>query len=548
MWRKETKPKCCEEHEPLPKQVQCFWPEVCEELQKLKCRHVKRFVKRKRLMKLAIPLKSVNRDRFVPTCPCKLEKSIEILRLDERKHTRTEQLAYPKARQLLLFKEQARTLFDPFRNANLNRLIRKSLFSLYSRLANVQPPKRRKVIPKWDRKEWAHHTAKLNKLAKPKKPKKIPKEPSKRMPLKNMKRFKYLAEPRKYEVLEKPEWTITDVMYRYKASERLINLSQPVKFDETKFIRPMPAPIPANVLKAVASARIKSLASPTSRGAKSAPADIKENPFSVSPLAIKYRATKRIKELAEPKEYENNHIRDNPFLISPDALKAKASPRTINLAKPKMFDKVFCISANSGLLLLWFLNSEPKLLEEFSSAIASGEIRVSLLFERAAETLSLLQWLPSWSQCVSEETLEHSIYFSFIFWASNVDAPAAKIDSVRTVEIVNVLLDWSSCVSLHFMVLSRCFDKAGIPDETGGVVNSLSNCSRASITGKAILGKLIGGVEASSAEYVNISATYLLVVPCICNIGEGGRYTENLQNAHFSKYRMQKSKRKCHKR
>lgn len=34
----------------------------------------------------------------------------------------------------------------------------------------------RKVIPKWDHKEWAHHTIKLNKLAKPKKPKKIPKE------------------------------------------------------------------------------------------------------------------------------------------------------------------------------------------------------------------------------------------------------------------------------------------------------------------------------------------------------------------------------------
>uniref|UniRef100_A0A1B0FP12 Testicular haploid expressed protein n=1 Tax=Glossina morsitans morsitans TaxID=37546 RepID=A0A1B0FP12_GLOMM len=336
MWRKETKPKCCEEHESLPKQMQCFWPEVCEELQKLKCRHVKRFVKRKRLMKLAVPLRSMKVNRFVRTCPCKLEKSIEISRLDERKHTRTEQLAYPKARQLLLFKEEARTLFDPFRNANLNRLIRKSLFSMYSRLANVQPPKRKKVIPKWDLKEWAHHTIKLNKLAKPKKPKKIPKEPSKRMPLKSMKRFKYLAEPKKHELLEKPEWTLTDVMYRYKASQRLISLSRPVKFDETKFIRPLPEPIPESVLKAVATARTKSLAHPTSRGTKSALADIKENPFSVSPLAIKYKATKRIKDLAEPREYENKHIRDNPYSISPAALKAKASPRTISLAKPKV--------------------------------------------------------------------------------------------------------------------------------------------------------------------------------------------------------------------
>ncbi|KAI9584490.1 uncharacterized protein LOC119634513 [Glossina fuscipes] len=336
MWRKETKPECCDEHESLPKRMHCFWPEVCKELQKLKCRHVQRFVKCKRLMKLAIPLKSMKVGRFVPTCPCKLEKSIEISRLDERKHTRTEQLAYPKARQLLLFKEEAYNLFDPFRNANYNRLIRKSLFSMYSRLANVQPPQKRKIIPKWDRKEWARHTAKLNKLAKPKKPKKIPREPSKRMPLKSMKRFKYLAEPKKHELLEKPEWTITDVMYRYKASKRLIDLSQPVQFDEARFIRPVPEPIPANVLKAVATARTRALAQPTSRGAKSAAADVKENPFSVSPLAIKYKASKRIKELAEPREYENKHIRDNPYFISPAALKAKASPRTINLAKPKV--------------------------------------------------------------------------------------------------------------------------------------------------------------------------------------------------------------------
>uniref|UniRef100_A0A1A9W3T7 Testicular haploid expressed protein n=1 Tax=Glossina brevipalpis TaxID=37001 RepID=A0A1A9W3T7_9MUSC len=332
MWRKETKAECCEEHEPLSKQVKCFWPEVCDDLRKLRCRHVQRFIKRKRLMKLAIPLKKLG--RFVPTCPCKLKKSIEIVRLDERAHTRTEQLAYPKARHLLLFKKEVRTLFDPSRNANLNRLTRKSLFSLYSRLANVQPPKKKKIIPKWDRKEWAFHTAKLNKLAKPKKPQKVPREPSKRMPLKSMRRYKFLAEPKKHELLEKPDWTFTDI--KYKPSERLIKLAQPVKFDESKFIREIPEPIPENVLKAKATQRIRSLSQPTKRTAKSAPADVKENPFSVSPLAMKYKATKRIKELAEPREYENKHIRENPYLIPPAALKAKASPRTINLSKPKV--------------------------------------------------------------------------------------------------------------------------------------------------------------------------------------------------------------------
>lgn len=60
-----------------------------------------------------------------------------------------------------------------------------------------------------------------------------------------------------------------------------------------------------------------------------------DDPFAISPNAMKYKPSKRIKELAEPKEFENTHIRENPFAISPAALKAKASPRLIELAKPK---------------------------------------------------------------------------------------------------------------------------------------------------------------------------------------------------------------------
>lgn len=86
----------------------------------------------------------------------------------------------------------------------------------------------------------------------------------------------------------------------------------------------------------LASKRVGELAEPSARRtAKSATADLKENPFSVSPTALKTKASKRTNELATPKEYENKHIRDNPYAISKSALTCKAKPRTNELAKPR---------------------------------------------------------------------------------------------------------------------------------------------------------------------------------------------------------------------
>lgn len=63
--------------------------------------------------------------------------------------------------------------------------------------------------------------------------------------------------------------------------------------------------------------------------------DLADDPFAVSENAKKYKCSKRMKVLAQAKEYENNHIRTDPFSISPAALKAKASPRLIELCVPK---------------------------------------------------------------------------------------------------------------------------------------------------------------------------------------------------------------------
>uniref|UniRef100_A0A1I8P8Q6 Testicular haploid expressed gene protein-like n=1 Tax=Stomoxys calcitrans TaxID=35570 RepID=A0A1I8P8Q6_STOCA len=332
MWLKESSAGCCNIFQRLPEELQCFLPELYAELQRLQNLHRHSFVKNQRILNLAKTKNIKKTPRFVPICPCKFKKPIEVIHLDQKENTRTEQLAYPKARKLLVFKDEIKKLFPPNRIINLNRLIRKSLLSLYSRLANVQPPEEMQPIKKWDRAEWTKHLKKLRKLAKPKVAKPQPKIPNKRMPLQSMKRYKNLSRPVKRDVLEKPDWTLTHELKRYKATKRLMNLAKPLIRDTSMLYQELPIKIPQTVLKHKATKRTLDLSQPKAR--KTSP-EISENPFAISPNALKAKASKRTKDLAEPKEYENTHIREDPFAISPAALKAKAKPRTLELAKPK---------------------------------------------------------------------------------------------------------------------------------------------------------------------------------------------------------------------
>lgn len=91
---------------------------------------------------------------------------------------------------------------------------------------------------------------------------------------------------------------------------------------------PHPLPLPA-------SRRINEMSEPLAKRDLKAAADVAGDPFAVSENAKKYKCSKRMKKLAEAKEYENTHIRENPFEISKAALKAKASPRLVELCIPK---------------------------------------------------------------------------------------------------------------------------------------------------------------------------------------------------------------------
>lgn len=98
MWMEETKPECCIDKEPLPFNINCLGPEICNELKHLFARHRRAFVKNCRIMQLAEAKPLARRHRFFNQCPCFFKKNIEVIHLDQRRHTRTEQLAYPRAR------------------------------------------------------------------------------------------------------------------------------------------------------------------------------------------------------------------------------------------------------------------------------------------------------------------------------------------------------------------------------------------------------------------------------------------------------------------
>ncbi|KAH8293588.1 hypothetical protein KR054_001819, partial [Drosophila jambulina] len=327
------RPDCCRTHEPIPHDAGFFMRDISKELEALARRHERMFVKRRRLMEMAVP--RVRVARFVPKCACPFTKSIEMVYpCQAESHTRTEQLALPTVRRLLYRRRAAILAGDEIGESVLNRLLRYSYMSLYSRLANSQPLTKPKKKKKKTDKQLAKQEKYIAKLAKPKAPKEPPK-PEKNVREIDEARLKALSTPRAYVEEVKPKWELTPDMKNFKASKRLKIIAAHVQ-RENVHINENPEKVSPTALRYKPSARIKEMAEPLkTREANQGLNDVKENPFGISPNALKYKPSSRIKELAEPKEFENTHIRENPFAISPAALKAKASPRLIELAKPK---------------------------------------------------------------------------------------------------------------------------------------------------------------------------------------------------------------------
>lgn len=140
-----VRPDCCRVVRPIPYDAQCFIRDIGKELKKLQVRHDHHMAKvDDRLEELAMP--RVCRTRFVPRCACPFTKTIQIVPADPPAYTRTEQLALPTVRRLLYRRQNAIDVGDKIGLTVLNRWLRYSYMSLYSRLCNIQPMKKPYVL------------------------------------------------------------------------------------------------------------------------------------------------------------------------------------------------------------------------------------------------------------------------------------------------------------------------------------------------------------------------------------------------------------------
>lgn len=116
----------------------CIRPEICEYYRFLKKR-LRRTQPKKRIQKLAKPKWLNFLEPKLPKCR-RFRIDIEKSYPDRIVGTRTEQLAFVSMRKLLEFRDNWSENFHWKRVASINKHIRRSLLSMYSRLYNIQAP------------------------------------------------------------------------------------------------------------------------------------------------------------------------------------------------------------------------------------------------------------------------------------------------------------------------------------------------------------------------------------------------------------------------
>lgn len=156
--------------------------------------------------------------------------AIEIVRsFEEQTPVRIKLLAYPKVRQLVSSRDTYKNIVNRLWYERFEGLIRKSMLTMYSRLANVQMPEK---IPhkKWTKADWERHCEWLKARACPRNPKKPPRIRRKKAPLKNlMDSINVLAIPKnprgKYEPWCGYKSNVKESALMYEPTERILKLA-----------------------------------------------------------------------------------------------------------------------------------------------------------------------------------------------------------------------------------------------------------------------------------------------------------------------------------
>ncbi|XP_058122372.1 uncharacterized protein LOC131293194 [Anopheles ziemanni] len=272
-------------------------------------RKLKRYRTSRRIQYLAKPRK-LNR-KYQPQPVQRFATGTEVCRPYNEPFAskRLQQLAEPHVRKLVAAQEEYRRFIARNRQEQLEKRIKKSIFTVYSRLANVQLPDA-SDLKGMSPAEWQKHRDWLTRNAQPKQPPATEQPKRDRKPLAALlNRIESLAAPR--------------------STRSKFGLGKEQK---------VPAASPA-AMKATPTDHVVKLAEPIARRRRAKGPIVEET--GVPERALKAQASSRVAELAVAKRYTNvnNEYRDNPFTVEPNALRAKASERILELAKPKKVKK-----------------------------------------------------------------------------------------------------------------------------------------------------------------------------------------------------------------
>ncbi|CAO1422110.1 unnamed protein product [Diamesa serratosioi] len=255
----------------------------------------------KRIKRLALPRSFTS--KYCTKEPAETSVVEVIKAYEEQTPVRIKLLAYPKVRKLISSRDQYRDFVDESWYKRFDVLIKKSMYTLYSRLANVQYPESTPT-KRWGKEDWKRHCEWLKKRACPKIPKEAPRIKRKRAPLADLMTSLYsLSQPRhprtKYEKTYGVPSTVADNVKNYVPTERIANLARPKHPTEDS--------------------------------------EELDDPFQVDYNARHFQTTERLKDLSQPKPGHKEQLIDNVtvFGVLKRALKAKTNPRTLELSKPK---------------------------------------------------------------------------------------------------------------------------------------------------------------------------------------------------------------------
>uniref|UniRef100_A0A1A9W3T2 Testicular haploid expressed gene protein-like n=1 Tax=Glossina brevipalpis TaxID=37001 RepID=A0A1A9W3T2_9MUSC len=337
----------------------CIWNDIACSYAALVEKHVKSLTRRQRLWHLAKPRDSTPKygEFHKPFFEAFQQPKTTIIRTYEieRENTRTVHLAYPKVNRLATLKSHTSyPSFEPQRRDNIDRLMKRSLLSLYSHLSKTKLPPKQKVKiarnkeenikyveglaqPKKDHSKIIQETSPIKKKKsrfRRQKPQQLDCEKKKtEEPKPPFKRYEVLSKPKEYYIIEHKEWQLTPGLKNYVPSTRLNKIAQPrtpVPFYKSHNIE---RPISRTALKYQPSERLKQLAKSKRRYNKKI--DGTKSPAIISPAALRAVATERIVKLAIPKFVMDMTTKSEPFRVPRRALRAHATEHTRNLAIPR---------------------------------------------------------------------------------------------------------------------------------------------------------------------------------------------------------------------